>query len=335
MALNNVFIFFFTALMISAVPLQKRISQTISESTTAWVAACTAAGGASQCNTISQTAFSTLLAAGGNCDQQNAADSMIDLAKTLNNDSEMIRLAQIFVQQPRNAVLFRFHYCQTAPKNAELNGLFHCQFASSDFTKFSGDQTGNLPLGLSAVNPPGSCPALNTPVPDGVQLNTLVTSPCNPEGGGNAIHLSLASAASTAAPSTPAPSSSTVANAGVGAAPATEVSATSAPAAVPSAANTTTSASGFQLQNGEDAIKLNNQFASLTASSSCTDGEQACVEGGFAQCVAGTFQITQCAGVTQCFAVPLVNEPGTSITCTSQADATARITATGATESVA
>ena len=29
---------------------------------------------------------------------------MIDLAKKLNNDSEMIRLAQIFVQQPRNAV---------------------------------------------------------------------------------------------------------------------------------------------------------------------------------------------------------------------------------------
>lgn len=29
---------------------------------------------------------------------------MIDLAKQLNNDPEMIRLAQLFVQQPRNAV---------------------------------------------------------------------------------------------------------------------------------------------------------------------------------------------------------------------------------------
>ncbi|KAG6900205.1 hypothetical protein C0993_001470 [Termitomyces sp. T159_Od127] len=65
-----------------------------------------------------------------------------------------------------------------APKNQELNGLFHCQFAGSDFTKFSGDQTGNVPLGLSAVTPPGSCPAKpDGPVPDGVQLNTLVTSP--------------------------------------------------------------------------------------------------------------------------------------------------------------
>jgi hypothetical protein len=29
---------------------------------------------------------------------------MVDLAKTLNNDADMIRLAQIFVQQPRNTV---------------------------------------------------------------------------------------------------------------------------------------------------------------------------------------------------------------------------------------
>lgn len=29
---------------------------------------------------------------------------MIDLAKQLGNDPEMIRLAQLFVQQPRNAV---------------------------------------------------------------------------------------------------------------------------------------------------------------------------------------------------------------------------------------
>ena len=110
---------------------------------------------------------------------------MIDLAKQLNNDSEMIRLAQIFVQQPRNAPdSLQVPYCQKAPKNAELNGLFHCQFAGSDFTKFSGDQTGNLPLGLDAVNPPGSCPAKpDGPVPDGVQLNTLVTDPGAPQSG--------------------------------------------------------------------------------------------------------------------------------------------------------
>jgi hypothetical protein len=71
-------------------------------------------------------------------------------------------------------------YCQTAPKNAELNGFFHCQFSGEDLTKFSGDQTGNLPLGVTAVNPPGSCPALNTTVPAGEQLDSLVTSPGTP-----------------------------------------------------------------------------------------------------------------------------------------------------------
>ena len=70
-------------------------------------------------------------------------------------------------------------YCQVAPKNAELNGLFHCQFAGSKFPTFSGDQSGNIPLGLSApLNPAGSCPAKpDGPVPDGEQLNTLVHDP--------------------------------------------------------------------------------------------------------------------------------------------------------------
>jgi len=182
---TNVLMALLAASATSAMPLQKRIAQTIADSTTLWVQACNKAGGGGQCNTISQAAFSTLLAAGKNCDQQNAADKMIDLAKTLNNNADMIRLAQIFVQQPRNAPDgLQVPYCQTAPKNAELNGLFHCQFAGSDFTKFSGDQTGNLPLGVSAVNPPGSCPALNHPVPDGVQLDSLVSSPGTPIGGG-------------------------------------------------------------------------------------------------------------------------------------------------------
>lgn len=70
-------------------------------------------------------------------------------------------------------------YCQVAPKNAELDGLFHCQFAGSKFPTFSGDQSGNIPLGLSApLNPAGSCPAKpDGPVPDGEQLNTLVHDP--------------------------------------------------------------------------------------------------------------------------------------------------------------
>jgi len=384
----------------SALPMEKRIAQTIADSTADWVKACEAAGGAAQCSSISQTAFTTLLAAGKNCDQQDAADQMVTLAKTLGNNPEMIRLAQLFVQQPRNAPdSLQVPYCQTAPKNAELNGLFHCEFAGSNFAKFSGDQTGNLPLGVAAVNPPGSCPAKKDgPVPDGVQLNTLVTDPgvgaaagaAGAAGAANASSVNVsatdsASAAAAAALTGAASdfgagvssttvdsaaatgsagdfgagvSSTTVDSASVAAATgsagdfgagvssttvnsaaasvspaalAADVSSVAQPvassASVP-AAPAIAGAKPFTAQNGKDAVALNAQFASLTAASTCTDGQQACVGGGFAQCVGGKFEVTSC-GATQCFALPLVNKAGTSIACTSPQDAAARIAATG------
>jgi hypothetical protein len=67
----------------------------------------------------------------------------------------------------------------------------------------------------------------------------------------------------------------------------------------------------FTLQNGKDAQALNVKFQSLTASSPCTSGESACVNGQFAQCVGGKFQLTPCAASEQCVALPLVNKPGT------------------------
>jgi hypothetical protein len=62
-------------------------------------------------------------------------------------------------------------------------------------------------------------------------------------------------------------------------------------------------------------------------------GEIACVGSSFAQCVGGKFVTTSC-GALKCAALPLVNAPGTSITCTTEADAAARIAATGATGGV-
>ncbi|KAG7439179.1 uncharacterized protein BT62DRAFT_924873 [Guyanagaster necrorhizus] len=315
----------------SALPLQKRIAQIIADSTADWEQACLTAGGSTQCNPLSQTAFTSLLAAGANCDQQNAADQMIDLAKQLSSNAEMIRLTQLFVQQPRNAPdSLQVPYCQTAPKNSELNGLFHCQFAGSDFTKFSGDQTGNVPLGLTAVNPAGSCPAKpDGPVPDGVQLNTLVTNPgvgsSNSTGSAAVTGSSQPTGSSTATGSVSAAAAASTVSAAVaannGAAGSTSIA---------SAASASASTTGFQLQNGEDAKALNAQFATLTPSSPCTTGDEACVDDGFAQCVGSQFTITQCAGGTQCFALPLVNKAGTSIACTTQADANSRIAATGA-----
>lgn len=119
------------------------------------------------------------------------------------------------------------------------------------------------------------------------------------------------------------------------------------------------SAAPFTLQNGQEAQALNRKFQSLTASSSCSSGEQACVQGQLAQCVSGKFVLAPCASTLQCVALPLVNKPGTryaqklvlfpsllegfyrlwltylkwrhSITCDTQQDAEARIANTGAT----
>ncbi|KIJ32323.1 hypothetical protein M422DRAFT_783466 [Sphaerobolus stellatus SS14] len=86
----------------------------------------------------------------------------------------------------------------------------------------------------------------------------------------------------------------------------------------------------FTLQNGEDAISLNNSFNGLATDSPCTEGATACVNQQFAQCVGGQFALTPCAASTVCAALPLVNKPGTSVTCTTPADRDARIAATGA-----
>lgn len=152
------------------------------------------------------TAFGTLLAAAGPCDQQNAADAMVDLAKTLKSDPDMIKFAQLFAQQPRNSVRPLPHhihvhpytyaicacvqptslsvpYCQTAPKNAELDGLFQCQFQGTNPTEFVGNvavgQPGTIPFGMSApVSPPQSCPAHKQGgIADGTQLTAVTTDP--------------------------------------------------------------------------------------------------------------------------------------------------------------
>lgn len=305
----------------SGAPLEKRIAQTISASTAKWEQACLAAGGGQQCNPQSVASFTTLLAAAGPCEQQNQADKMVDLAKTLQNNSEMIALTQIFAQQPRNTPSSQsVPYCQTAPRNTELNGLFQCQFAGANPKVFVGGVAvggpGTIPFGHNApLNPPGSCPANpNGPVPDGQQLVDITQNPGTPNAGSQ-TGPGNSSNTTTTTPTTTTP---------------TPTAASSPPAS--SSSTTTDSSSGdFHLQNGEDAQKLNAQFATLTANSPCTDGQDACVGSSFAQCVGGKFVATPCAGGLMCAALPLVNKAGTSITCTTQADAIARIAATGAT----
>ncbi|KAG6857453.1 hypothetical protein H0H87_003520 [Tephrocybe sp. NHM501043] len=314
--------FIFLALIASVVQgapvfLKKRIAQDISASTAKWEQACNAAGGGLQCNPTSVAAFSTLLAAPGPCEQQDAADDMIEFAKQLNDDAEMIRLTQIFVQQPRNSPSSEsVQYCQKAPKNDELNGLFQCQFEGTNPTTFVGGmavgQAGTIPFGMtSPLSPPGSCPAHpNGGIADGAQLVDTVSDPgTGTTGSGTATQPAFTTSAAVSSTTTTSSTGSISSTTG----------------------STDSSAGGFQLQNGKDAQALNGKFATLTADSACSVGDQACVNGGFAQCVSGKFVIDSCGGDLACFAVPLVNSAGTSITCDTEDDAIARIAATGAT----
>lgn len=160
-------------------------------------------------------------------------------------------------------------YCQQAPENAELNGLFQCQFKGANPTVFVGGiavgQPGTIPFGHNApLNPPGSCPANPSgPIADGTQLVDLTQNP----GVGKAAPSQPPSNTSASAPS----SSSAVAklpasgnNSGAVAGSA------SAPQSTVTASVVSAGSGGFRLQNGKDAQKLNAQFATLTANSPCT-----------------------------------------------------------------
>ncbi|KAH7926423.1 hypothetical protein BV22DRAFT_1032919 [Leucogyrophana mollusca] len=350
MQFATLFAFALTVVSVNGAPFVKRIAQTIADSTTQWEQACDTAGGGDQCNPVAVAAFGTLLAAPGPCAQQDAADSMIDLAKTLNNDPDMIKFAQIFAQQPRNSPSSQaVPYCQSAPKNSELNGLYQCQWQGDDLKTFVGGiavgGNGTIPFGMSSpLSPAGSCPANPSgPIANGVQLVTLTQNPGvgsssnSTSSGSSSNSTSSASGSSTATSSASSSTSTSTTDSsddcdgdddepsGTSSSAPTGSSTSAAPSASAS------SSGSFLLSNGQAAQKLNSQFASLTSSSSCTAGENACVNGSFAQCVSGSFVLQSCGSGLTCAALPLVNSAGTSITCTTTSDAEARISATGAT----
>jgi len=146
-------------------------------------------------------------------------------------------------------------YCQKAPRNQELNGLFQCQFQGADPTQFTrglkAGAPGTIPLGQKNVlNPAGSCPAHTSgPIADGTQLVDQVSSPGVPSGDG-------AGNSNAKNPSSVPPKSSTP--------PAPAASAPTQSPAPPS-----TGSKGFAFQNGQDAQSLNQKFQTLTEASAC------------------------------------------------------------------
>jgi hypothetical protein len=117
--------------------------------------------------------------AAGPCEQQDAADNQIDLAKQLNSQ-QMIALSQIFAQQPRNSPnSVSIPYCQKAPKNQELTGLFQCQFQGSNKQVFVGGVQvggpGTIPFGRNAPVQPQDL-VLLVPVDPFQMANSWLTS---------------------------------------------------------------------------------------------------------------------------------------------------------------
>jgi hypothetical protein len=206
-------------------------------------------------------------------------------------------------------------YCDQPPANPELDGLFQCQYIGANLAEFVGGLTvgmpGTIPFNQAAVRPPGSCPAHpGGPITAGSQLVSITINP-NAPGGAPLGSGNSTPAAPSSAGSFPAPTSPT----------------TSAPSNVAIASSA--SASGFRLANGLAAQKLNAYFATLTPTSACTEGQNACVNNDFAQCTGGNFVLQPCGASSICVALPLVNSVGTSTTCDTESDALTRIANTG------
>ncbi|KAI0342963.1 hypothetical protein BDW22DRAFT_1393621 [Trametopsis cervina] len=304
-------------------PLTRRISEITEDAMLKWKPACFAAAGANHdaCNQFSVRGITSLLAQAKPCDQQNTADDILDFAKTLKNGSDLIKFTQIFAQQPRlTPEALSVPYCQSPPRNPELNGIYQCQFQSSKPGTFFGGvsvgSNGTIPLGLtSPVTPPGSCPAYPAgPIPDGSQLVGLVDQP-----------FAVNSANTTTATSAVSSSSTNLTIGSPGQGQALSSTATSA-----SATSTIISNNGYILQNGLDAQALNAQFSTLTPTSPCQDNQQACVNNRLAECRDGKFILTKCEAGAECFVLPISDAPGTFVACTTSHNALSRIQATGA-----
>ncbi|GJJ12765.1 hypothetical protein Clacol_007010 [Clathrus columnatus] len=165
--------------MASAPYVQKQLSRIVIESIKPWNHACVKANGGTECNDLAMSAYMTLssLPTHNPCAQQRIADDMIDLSKSLDDTENMIRLAQLFVQQPLPTLDgYPLAYCQERSRNVELKGLYPCQFEGT-ILNHRATKCESSPLDVKAISPRGSCPALNRPLPNGHLLHAVTSNP--------------------------------------------------------------------------------------------------------------------------------------------------------------
>ncbi|KZT25910.1 hypothetical protein NEOLEDRAFT_1156051 [Neolentinus lepideus HHB14362 ss-1] len=135
------------------------------------------------CGVLAGQAITPLLAAQGECTQQDMADSIIDAAQQFDNATKtnMIALAVEYRQAEKNTppdfttnppTNRNSVFCQTAPKNAELNGLVQAQDPANDPNIFfdpngsksvtKGSQANTFPFGTNSSAVTGSSAAAST-----------------------------------------------------------------------------------------------------------------------------------------------------------------------------
>ncbi|KAJ7741086.1 hypothetical protein B0H16DRAFT_1423988 [Mycena metata] len=127
-----------------------------------------AACGKGVCAKLAGAAVTPLLAAQPECSQQDMADQIIDTAKQFNGTTQaaMIAIAQEYRQTEKNTppdfktkppTLRNSVFCQTAPRNAELNGLVQAQDPANDPNTFFDPATkASVKLGAQANTRPFS-----------------------------------------------------------------------------------------------------------------------------------------------------------------------------------
>ncbi|KAH8118038.1 hypothetical protein DFH11DRAFT_1541287 [Phellopilus nigrolimitatus] len=135
------------------------------------------------CGTLAGSAISTLLGAASECAQQDQADDIIDAAAQFDNATaaNMIALAVEFRQVEKNTppdsstnppTNRNSVFCQTAPRNAQLNGLVQAQDPANDPNVFFdpatsssvtlGSQANTFPFGTNGASSSNSTSSNST-----------------------------------------------------------------------------------------------------------------------------------------------------------------------------
>ncbi|KAH9945375.1 uncharacterized protein BXZ73DRAFT_38037 [Epithele typhae] len=179
------------------------------------------------CGTLAGAAITPLLAAQGECTQQDMADQIIDAAQQFDEPtkSNMIALAVEYRQAEKNTppdfsvqpnILRNSVFCQKAPKNSQLNGLVQAQDPANDPNAFfdpalsktvqKGSQANTSPFGGAAASSAASAPATSNVAAAPAASTGAASSTVDCEGSSVAAQPAASTGAATTIAASPAAS---------------------------------------------------------------------------------------------------------------------------------